>query len=283
MSRRKKSSDDVTIIDVAREANVSYSTVSRVVNNKSYVKPETRERVLQAMQRLGYQVNMQARSLAGGHSNVIGLLVHGLVTEYTGEILRGIDEEIDSADYELMLYTTHRRKTKESSYVNMMRRGLADGLLLILPEESEAYLETLKQAGFPHVLIDHQIEGTPSVVSANYAGAREAMEYLISLGHRRIAFIQGMDTVTASGQRFQGYQDVLAEQGIAYDPSLVYRGDFMQASGYDAAHHLLNLSEPPTAIFAASDLMALGAMDAAREIGLIRSGVGRVNLALLVS
>ena len=127
MARRKKSSTEVTIIDVAREANVSYSTVSRVVNNKSYVKPETRERVLQAMNQLGYQANLQARSLAGGRSNVIGLLVHGTISQYTGEIIRGIDDALTPARYELMLYTSHRRKIETGAYVNMMVRGMADG------------------------------------------------------------------------------------------------------------------------------------------------------------
>lgn len=147
--KRNKSSNEVTIKDVAKEAGVSYSTVSRVVNNKTYVNPDTRDRVLQAMLRLGYQVNLHARSLAGGQSNVIGLLVVDLTTQYMGEIISGIDDVLAAHQYELMLYTTHRRKAKESAYVHMMARGLADGLLISLPREPEAYLKSLRQKGFP--------------------------------------------------------------------------------------------------------------------------------------
>src|SRR4051812_18157832 len=123
----------VTIFDVAREAGVSYGTVSRVLNNRDHVKPETREAVMRVVDRLGFVANQQARRLAGGPSQVIGLLLHGLSTSYADEILRGIDAELEAASYDLMLYTTHRRKLKESAYVGTITRGLADGLLLLLP------------------------------------------------------------------------------------------------------------------------------------------------------
>ena len=174
----------MTIIDVAREAGVSYTTVSRVINNKDNVKPETRERVLMAMTRLGYVVDQRARSLAGGRSQVIGLLVHDVGTSYIGEVIRGIDAELSSNQYDLLLYTTHRRKTKESAYVVTLTRGLADGLLLVLPRDPGAYLETLRLHRFPHVLIDHRgvDEETPAVAAANQQGAYSATTYLTELG-----------------------------------------------------------------------------------------------------
>ena len=173
MARRRKHFDTVTIIDVAREAGVSYSTVSRVVNNKSYVKPETRERVFKAMKRLGYQVNLQARSLAGGHSNVIGLLVHGTISQYTGEIIRGIDDVLAPSQYEMMLYTSHRRKITVGANVNMMIRGLADGMLILSPRNPEEYLQTLRQQDFPYVLIDQKgvDDRDSSVTTANREGS----------------------------------------------------------------------------------------------------------------
>src|SRR5437762_3904389 len=136
-------SDEVTIFDVAKEAGVSYSTVSRVINNKDYVSIDKRERVLRAMAQLGYVANIQARSLAGGRTQIIGLLVHELNNGYIGEIIKGIDNEMAEAHYDLMLYTTHRRKTKESVYVTRLTRNLVDGLLLVLPRNAGAYLETL--------------------------------------------------------------------------------------------------------------------------------------------
>ncbi|MCL4868462.1 MAG: LacI family transcriptional regulator [Anaerolineae bacterium] len=267
---RKKSSNGVTIIDVAEEAGVSYSTVSRVVNNKSYVKPDTRAKVMGAMTRLGYQANLQARSLAGGRSNVIGLLVVDLTTQYVGEIIRGIDEILTANQYELMLYTTHRRKTKESAYVNMMARGLADGLLIVLPRDPEAYLTSLRERDFPYVLIDQfGIDDSDlTVTAANREGGYAATRHLIELGHRRIAIITGWMDMIAARHRLEGYRAALADYHIEYDEALVYEGDFSQPCGFHGANHLLDLASPPTAIFASSDLIAMGVMDAARGRGI---------------
>lgn len=269
MSRRKTSSE-VTIVDVANEAGVSYSTVSRVVNNKTYVKPETRARVLRAMTRLGYQANLQARSLAGGRSNVIGLLVTELTTQYMGEIVGGIEEVLTANQYELMLYTTHRKKTKESAFVNMMARGLADGLLIVLPREPEAYLLSLRQRNFPYVLIDQLgIDETDlSVVAANRDGGYAATTHLIGLGHRRIGLITGWLDMISTIHRLEGYRAALADNHIAFDDDLMYVGDFTQTSGYRGANALLDLPEPPTAIFAMNDMAAQGVMDAVRDRGL---------------
>ena len=119
----------ISAIDVAKHAGVSIKTVSRVINNVKTVKPQIRERVMRAVTRLGYVVNQQARSLASGRSQVIGLLVPGLETAYIGEIIRGIDEELAGASYDLMLYTAHRRRTRESAYVATLTQGMVDGLL----------------------------------------------------------------------------------------------------------------------------------------------------------
>lgn len=267
---RRKTSEEITIIDVANEAGVSYSTVSRVVNNKTYVNAETRQKVLQAMTRLGYQANLQARSLAGGRSNVIGLLVIDLTTQYMGEIIQGIDDVLAANQYELMLYTTHRRKTKESAYVNMMTRGLADGLLIVLPREPEAYLESLRQRDFPYVLIDQlgTDDADLSVVAANREGGYEATEHLINLGHRRIGIVTGWMDMISARQRLEGYEAALADYGIPYDPDLVYVGDFSQPGGFNGASYFLEMAAPPTAVFASNDILAMGVYDAARMYGL---------------
>jgi LacI family transcriptional regulator len=261
---------NVTIVDVADEAGVSYTTVSRVINNKGNVRPETRERVLMAMTRLGYVVDQRARSLAGGRSQVIGLLVPDAGTSYIGEVIRGIDAELVTAQYDLILYTTHHRKTKESAYVVTLTRGLADGLLLVLPRNPKACMETLRQHHFPHVLIDHRGSGdaVPAVAAANWQGAYSATEHLIELGHQRIGFVTGdMDQICAQ-DRLAGYETALADHGITLDPELVYEGDFFQHSGYAGANALLELNSPPTAIFASNDVSAFGVMEAVREHGL---------------
>ena len=269
MAHRIRGSGNVTIIDVAREAGVSYATVSRVINNEAHVKSETREQVLQAMTRLGYTVNRQARSLAGGRSQMIGLLVHDLGTSYIGEIIRGIDAELSTAQYDLMLYTTHRRKTKESTYVASLTRGLADGLLIVLPRNLEAYLPSLRQRRFPSVLIDYQGNASvPSVGARNHEGVYEAITYLIGLGHRRIGFITGAQDVDCTHARLEGYRAALAAHGLATDEALIREGNFSQSMGYAATQALLDLPDPPTAIFASNDVSAFGVMDAARDRGL---------------
>jgi len=261
---------DITIFDVADEAGVSYSTVSRVVNNKSNVNPETRERVLRAMAQLGYVGNVPARSLAGGTSRVVGLLVDHLNTSYMGEIIRGIDEALEAHNYNLMLYTTHRRKTKESAYVTKLTRNFADGLLLILPRNESAYLETLHQRHFPHVLIDYQgyNQNVPSIITTNRKGAYDAVSYLIGQGHRRIGFVTGTIEFGCAQERLAGYQTALRDHGIELDSDLICEGDFLQPQGYRCTQQLLSLETPPTALFVSNDVMAFGAMEAARVHGL---------------
>jgi LacI family transcriptional regulator len=260
----------VTIFDVAREAGVSYGTVSRVLNNREHVKPETRVAVLSAMDRLGFVANPQARSLAGGPSQVIGLLLHTLSTSYIGEIVRGIDAELEAANYDLLLYTTHRRKMKEAAYVAAITRGMADGLLLVLPRNSSQYIDSLRARKFPYILIDHQGKGDDerSVGATNWQGACDATRYLTDLGHRRIGFVTGDMELGCSADRLAGYRHVLAQNGIPPDPSLISTGDFFQPSGFAAGQALLALPEPPTAIFYSNDEMAFGVMAAAFDRGL---------------
>ena len=267
MARASRSSGNVTIIDVAEEAGVSYATVSRVLNNDPHVKPETRDRVVHSIARLGYTVNQQARNLAGGRSHIVGLLVPDLGTGYIGEIIRGIDDALGIAQYDLMLYTTHRRKTKESAYVTSLTQGMTDGLLLVLPRDPEEYLISLRQRHFPYVLIDHQgiSEAESAVGATNRQGGYEATKYLIDLGHHRIGFITGTMDLGCSRDRLEGYRTALCESEIPVEPALIQEGDFNQPTGYLAARHLLDLSTPPTAIFASNDVMAFGVMEAVRD------------------
>jgi len=262
--------DRVTIIDVAREANVSFSTVSRVVNGKGYISPKTRKRVMEAMTRTGYVANRQARALAGGKHQVVGLLVPDLDTSYIGEILRGIDEELAAVAWDLMLYTTHRRKTRESEFVISLTQGMTDGMLMILPMQPAAYIDMFRERKFPWVLIDYgeEDDSGPSVGTTNRQGAQDATTYLLELGHRRIAFITGNQEMRCSRERLAGYRQALDCAGLPFDPSLVREGDFRQPLGYSRTRELLDLPEPPTAIFAANDQSAFGAMDAIRDAGL---------------
>ena len=260
----------VTIHDVAAEAGVSFGTVSRVINNDVHVKKETRERVLEAIDRLDYVANRQARSLAGGKTNSIGLLVPDLGTAYIGEIIRGIDMELSLADLDLIVYTTHRAAHKEVSYVTNLASGMVDGLLLVLPRQPMDFIDTLSRHDFPFVLIDHQGTGEdcPAVGATNWSGGFNATEYLIKLGHKRIGFITGWMDLGCSRDRLEGYRSALRMYHMSESPELIYEGNFFQQDGYAGALALLDLPDPPTAIFASNDVMAMGVMDAVRYRGL---------------
>jgi LacI family transcriptional regulator len=271
MSRlSNRSSEHITILDVAKEAGVSFGTVSRVLNEDKHVKAETRERVLRAIARLGFVANRQARILAGGKSGTVGVLVPDLGTEYIGEIMRGADAELALGGYGLILYTTHRIAKKEADYVATCLQGMADGLLLVLPRNPSDFVSTLARRKFPFVFIDHQGTGkdSASVSAANWQGAYEATEYLIGLGHRRIGFITGWVDLKAAQDRLQGFQSALRINHIAEDAELIFEGTFAQPDGYNGGLHLLSLKNPPTAVFASNDVMAMGVMDAVRERGL---------------
>jgi LacI family transcriptional regulator len=265
-----KRPDKVTIVEVAAEAGVSFGTVSRVINNDIHVKPETRERVLETMERLHFVANRQARSLAGGKSNIIGMLVPDMGTGYIGEIIRGIDSELGVAGYDMMLYTTHRTAAKEASYVANLAQNMVDGLLLVLPRNPADYTGALTRRKFPFVLIDHQGTGKdcPAVGATNWQGAYNATDYLIKLGHKRIGFITGWLDLGAAVDRLEGYKTALRTNHISFDPELVYEGTFDQPDGYTGTKRFLELGNPPTAIFASNDVMAMAAMDAVRERGL---------------
>lgn len=269
----------VTIFDVAKQAGVSYGTVSRVLNGKKNVSDTAREQVLKAAESLGYVANRQAQGLAGGRSRVVGLLVRGLSTAYMGEIISGVDEELMTLGYDLMLQTTHRvAEVKGLASVDSVEKKLAEtfasqlaeGLIVVLPHHPESYMGILCQRSFPCVLVDHQGIGidTLSVGATNFEGALTATEYLINLGHRRIGFITGTMTMGCATERLRGYERALKQHGLRLDPRLVAEGDFQQQQGYACAHHLLSLKARPTAIFASNDVMAFGAMEAARDLGL---------------
>jgi LacI family transcriptional regulator len=259
-----------TIFDVASRAGVSYGTVSRVINDNPHVKAETRERILQAMNELGYVANKQARILAGGRSRTIGLLVPDLGTGYVGEIMRGIDSELSLNNLDLVLYTTHRIANKEANYIANLAKGVVEGLLLLLPRNPVDNIGSLIQQNFPFVLIDHQGSDRecPAVGATNWQGAYNATEYLIKLGHTRIGFITGSLDMGCSVDRLEGYRSALRTHHLHENKELIFEGNFNQPDGYAGASAFLDLPNPPTAIFASNDVMAMGVMDAVRNRGL---------------
>lgn len=263
-SKKKRS---VTIIDVAQASGLSVATVSRVLSGYEYVKETTRDRVMEAVEQLGYVANLPARSLAGGRSRIIGLLVPNLDNAYVGTIAQGIDRTLARANYDVVLYTSHRHPGKETYYVNAIANGLTEGLILVAPQVPATYLEALRKQDFPYVLIDQAdvAENSNVVESTNWQGAYDATRYLCQLGHTRIAFIKGASMIRSAVDRLQGYKSALEDSDIPVLDDLIVDGNYQQESSYEITRTLLQNAEPPTAIFAANDLAALGAMDASRE------------------
>lgn len=268
MAGRGSSPGSVTIFDVAAEAGVSTATVSRVANGHPNIKPATRDRVQAAMDALGYVANLKARGLAGGRTNVVGLLVNDLESSYIAQVAKSVDATLSEAGFDLMLATMHMH-TDKARRIHSLFNGLVDGLIVLLSPGFEPFLSEVAMRSFPVVLIDHAPSSGISVVNAaNATGTTAAIEHLAGLGHRRIGFVTGLLEVDSAQKRLEAYRASLAQLDIEVDEDLVFRGNFLVASGRRAAKRLLALPNPPTAIMTSSDTEAFGVLQAARELGL---------------
>ncbi len=252
-----------TITDVARAAGVSVSTVSRVINGKSEVSRAAEEAVRRAMAEVGFTVSPVARSLVGAQTRLIGLHARSLGEDYVSTILRGVAQAAEDAGYGLLLFGG---STDTENPAAALVRTMPDGLLIISPVLDEE--QATWPADRPVVVIEPRADGVAGIMADNRVGAAEAVRALIALGHRRIAMITGKPGFTSSRDRIVGYRDALAEAGIPFDPDLVAPGWNDRDSGLAAARQLLALPDRPTAIFASNDLEAVGALTAARELGI---------------
>ncbi len=266
----------VTIKDIARLAGVSKATVSRVLNHKPDVDPQTRERILRIVEEEGFVPSIAASDLAGGHSRLIGALVPSFTWPMIPDIMRGVAEAMGNTRYELVLYSIndamHDLERSSKAIDHILASKLTSGLLAIFPGPVSHHLTKLYKQRFPVVMIDDQYAPTeiPWLKSDNINGAYTAVHHLIRLGHRRIAHIQGNMRYLVSHDRHQGYCKALEEIGITPDPELVQEGSFTTAGGRACASKLFELppERRPTAIFASSDQMAYGVLAAAEEYGI---------------
>jgi LacI family transcriptional regulator len=260
----------MTIRQIADLAGVSIATVSRVLNGRDDVAPETRDLVRQIIREQGYTANRSARGLSAGRTGLIGILVPMVFPAYFAGILAGAAEALTERDLPIALSPTGGEHDREVSVIDRLY-GLTDGALIILPEESGEELERLQENGYRFVVIDPLMplaERIPSVSAAHTSGADQAMQHLLELGHRRIAHIAGPRGWVATEDRRRGYHAALAAAGILPDPALTVGTTPEISHGQDAAGHLLNLPDPPTAILSFNDNNAIGAIQAARARGL---------------
>ena len=253
--------------DVAEQAGVSVTTVSHVINNSRPVNPETRNRVEQAMQDLGYQPNVLARSLRRGKTNTIGVILPDNANPYFADVVRGIEDKSFAQGYSVILCNSDNDLAKEGLYTNVLVEKQVDGIIFVAAGLSAENIHNLQKRGVPSVLVDRQVPGVQldSVFADNQAGGFLATKHLIDLGHTSIACISGPQGVRSSSERIAGYRQALEAAGIQYNPDLVLEGDFQYQSGYDAAKFLAEQVSKLTAIFACNDLMAIGTYRFAHE------------------
>lgn len=267
-NRRK---NGATIVDIARKLGVSAMTVSRALTGSAEVSEKTRQKVVRCAEQLGYRPNRWARSLVTRRSSIVGVVIPDIAHSYFAEITRGIEEEVEKAGYDLLLCHSCLDPRKEETEIETLLGSRVEGLIVASeqPERSPQVFVRLKESGIPFVLVDRFFPGRdfPAVRVDDLGVGRLATEHLIELGHRRIAHIRGPRLSPAS-LRYRGYLETLRKHGIAASEEHIVRGHFDIESGRDAMNKLLQLSPPPTAVFAANDPMAIGAVYACREAGL---------------
>jgi LacI family transcriptional regulator len=263
----------LTIEEIAELAEVSRSTVSRVLNNHPSVRPLVRERVLQVMQQHHYAPRAAARSLASSRTNVIGLLIPRSAAFIFADpffpiVIQGISEACSSRGYFLMLAML-TAETEQGFYDRILRGRHFDGLIVASSDIDDPILPLLMRDHAPLVLVGSHpyLQNLAWVDVDNREGAHKAVTHLIELGHRRIATIAGPSQMAAGIERRNGYKQALLEAGIPITPELMVTGDFSQEGGYLAMQHVLALPQRPGAIFVASDTMAIGALRAIHEAG----------------
>ncbi len=258
----------VTIKDVAREAGVSIATASRALNRTDLVAPDTRRRVREVAVRLHYTPHGGARSLITRRTHIIGVLLPDLYGEFFSEVIRGIDQMAQREGYQCIVSSARQRGPTLEVALRAMR-GRVDGLVLMSPEFTGELSRRTLPAGFPVVLVNCPPTGTPhdSLTVENYEGAYSMVRHLAGLGHRRIAILTGAPGNFDAEERLRGYRAALRDAAILPAAELVIPGDFSEAAGEAGARALLALPQRPTAIFAANDGMAIGALSALRDAG----------------
>ena len=267
---KKKS---VSINDIAKYARVSKSTVSRILNDKGKFSKDTIDKVLQVVKKLNYSPSMVARSLRNRRTKTVGLLLPNIANPFFPAILKGVECVASENGYVVVLCDSDERKEKESLYFQIFENRWVDGIIfsgITGDEEEQKYIRTIHEKGTPVVLIDREIEGyfTNVVMIDNKRAAFDATTHLLELGHKKIGHIAGLQNIKVFVKRLEGYKEALAEYGIDFDPTLMEEGDLSIESGSCAVRQLLKKKVTFTAIFAGTDLMAIGCIKELQKNGL---------------
>lgn len=261
----------IKIQDVAKKAGVSIASVSRVINGYEHVSDKLRSRVTDAVNELDYKPNQIAKSLASQKTNLIGILVPDLKYQYYANMLSSIEEYASENNYNIIVCNIKENLEKEIRYINILREMWVDGIILMHEKLNDDIEKLLCDCQIPIVLASIKLKDLqfPSVNIDDYRASYDATQYLIDLGHEKIAIIAGdMKDYTAGYLRFKGYKQALRDNGIPFKEEYFQQGNFKIEDGYNAMGKLIGNNEDlPTGIFAVGDSMAVGAMNCARDMG----------------
>jgi LacI family transcriptional regulator, galactose operon repressor len=260
-----------TIKDVAAHAGVSVATVSAVINSNKYVSPDLSHRVQESITALGYERNSLARGLKKHTSQTIGLIISDITNPFFTSIVRGVEDVANARGYSLILGNTDENLQKEMSYMRLLESKRVDGLIVAATLGNHEYLRSWPAHWLPVVSIDRLPEDVSidAVLVDNVAGARQAIEHLIALGHERIGIVTGLSGIITTEERLTGYQQALETHGIPLDPALIAEGNSRIDGGERGALQLLTQeASRPTALFVTNGLMVIGALQALNRVGL---------------
>lgn len=260
-----------TIKDIAKKAGVSGATVSRVINNMPNVKPETREKVLKSIKELHYYPNSLARGMRSKKTNSIGLILADITNPFYAETAKTIIELAGRYNYSIILCNTNNDLDEQKKYIDVLLQRKVDGFIFASVHCKDPSLNPVVDSKVPYILYNRRMvhnDNINYVVLDNELGAYIAVEHLYNLGHRRIALIRGPNIFSTGRERYSGYVKALKAFGLAYDENIVVQGRYNEKQSYDAAVKLISADNPPTAIFASNDLMALSALEAIISSGL---------------
>lgn len=258
-----------TIKDVAKAAGVHSSTVSRVINGKTCISEETAKRVNSAIEKLDYTPNGLARSLKTKKVQTLAMLIPDIANPFFAGLARGAEETANKHGYSVILCNTDDCREKESNYLRLLAEKCVEGVILATAKIRDKSIVELGRIDCPYILLSRNIKGVRenSISIDDIAGSYLATEYLIGLGHQKIAHIAGPYNTTAALDRIKGYKKALQHYGIPFQKDYIGEGDFRNKGGYRVMRSLLELDNLPTAIVTANDLLAVGAIEAIREKG----------------
>ena len=256
----------MNIKEIARRAGVSSATISRVLNNSGYVKEETRQKVLKAVEEYNYVPSAIARSLSIQDSLSVGTIIPDIENEFFSKVISGISEVAESYHYNIVFLGTNETLDKEHDFLKIVESQRLKGVIITPISETDAvtrdYLLRLEESGIPVVLVDRDVKGAQvdGVFVDNQRGSYDGVMELIKAGHERIAIITGPETSKPGKDRCRGYLQAMEDSGLAVPEEYVACGDFKIAKAYECTGRLLGLKEPPTAIFTSNNLSTLGCL-----------------------